>query len=81
MFAAAIARRSGVHSRWWMLGVPLIRSLGVALWGFAIGVVFLWLRAPQMLPYVRGLAMLTIAAALFAVSFFWHRSPEPDART
>ncbi len=82
MFSGALARKSGLHSRWWFVGVPLIQSIGLALWGFAIGVVFLRLQAPHLLPYVRGLAMLTIAAALVAASFVWRRGKEPTvART
>lgn len=82
MFAGALARKSALHSRWWLVGVPLIHSIGLGILGFAIGVVCLWIRAPHLLPLTRGFAMLSIAAALFAVSFFWQRSPEPDgART
>jgi hypothetical protein len=82
MFAGALARKSGLHSRWWLVGVPLIHSIGFGILGFAISVVFIKLRAPHLLPLTRGLAMLTTAAALVAVSFYWRRVPEPDgART
>lgn len=82
MFAGALARKSGLHSRWWLVGVPLIHSIAFGILGFAIGVVLIRLRAPHLLPLTRGLAMLTIAAALVAVAFYWRRVPEPDgART
>ena len=82
MFAGALARRSGLHSRWWLVGVPLMHSIGFGILGFAIGVVCLWIRAPHLLPMTRGFAMLTIATSLFAFSFYWGRVPEPDgART
>ena len=60
-----------------VVGVPLIHSVGFGILGFAIGVVVIKLRAPHLLPLTRGLAMLTIAAALVAVSCVWRRIPEP----
>jgi hypothetical protein len=83
VFAGALVRRkSAIQSRWWLVGVPLMQSVGLALVGFGIGVLFFQLRASQFLPLTRGLAMLSVAAVLIALSFRWRRSPEPDgART
>ena len=79
MFAAALAKRSGLRSGWWIVGVPFFYMVAGGLCRFVVGIFFLNLRARDWLPFADGLALFVLAAGLLVATLRLRVRTELDA--